>query len=218
MLTFKEVVEFWNDPMESIDKKQAAFVKPTHYGRLEGWNLEAVKEWLKDADKVLEEFALSQPDGYEDELKEWCENYWPGRWVAICNFVSEWQGYHWHDTPSMLASWKTAETGHKWAVWECMGYTQSDWGSVIYDTKAHSDKDARRIGDYALGCYTEYALTEGEDHVYGYFVSDTDGNLSDADTKAYLAECEGCNPEDVKLLRVWGGKNRNFSMKMDGTE
>lgn len=204
MVTFKEVAGSCNDPLETIDKNKAAFVQPKNYGRLEGWNLEGVKEWKKDADKVLDEFAMLQPDGYEEDFREWCECYWPGRWEAIYKFVSEWQGYSWHDTPSMLAAWKTAETGHKWAVWECVGYVPSDWGAVVYDTESLSDRDARRIGDFTLGCYTEYALQEKEDCVYGYFVSDTDGNLSDTETKAYLAKCEGCKPEDVRLLKIDG--------------
>lgn len=204
MVTFREVAKSCDSPLEFECENFAAFAKVTAYGRLEGWNLEAVKEWQKDADKVMTEFALSQPDGYEDELKEWCEQYWPGRWEAICKFVQEWQGYDWHETPSMLAAWKTAETGHKWAIWECVGYSQSDWGTVIYDTEYLADKDARRIGDYALGCYTEYALEDGEDYVYGYFVSDADGNLSEEKTKAYLAECEGVKPEDIRLFKIDG--------------
>lgn len=204
-IIFKEVPESYDSPLEFMCENFAAFIKPTNYGRLEGWNLESAKAWKADADKVMEEVDMYEPLENEEGLKEWCEGYWPGRYEAIRHFVAEWQGYGWHETPSMLAAWKTSETGHKWAALECRGYSQGDWGSVVYDADALSDEDARRIGAFALGCYSEYARQEDdEDYVYGYFVADTDGNLSDAKTKAYLAECEGVKPEDVRLLKIDG--------------
>lgn len=94
-----------------------------------------------------------------------------------------------------IAEYLTITTGEPWTTRNFTGYCQGDYCTVVYCTAHHSAEGINEIGNFWLGCGTEFII----DDCGGYFVLDTIRWREGEHLRTLLAEYAGCDPADLEI-------------------
>lgn len=166
---------FDDDGLKSIGGENCAvYIIPADRTRYSGFNMDEYREVELQAQAVIDDYEA----GYfiDETLKEWAEHANP------------------HDT-SDIAEFLTITTGEEWAVKAFTGYSQGDYCEVVYCKAHHSEERIIEIGKFWLGCGTEFYINGS----YGYYVPDTIRWQEGETLRKHLADCYGCEPDELEI-------------------
>lgn len=182
---------FDDDGLKSVGGKNCAvYIVPLDRRNYNGFNMEEYEEIEEQAQAVIDDYEEGYP--IEETLKEWVK-------TADTS-----------DTDS-IAEFLTITTGEKWEVKSFTGYSQGDYCEVVYCVNHHSPERIMEIGKFWLGCGTEFCI----DGCYGYYVPDTIRWKEGETLRKYLAECYGCEPEELEIYLYDGERIITKYKKMD---
>ena len=166
---------FDDDGLKSIGGENCAvYIIPADRRRYSGFNMDEYREVELQAQAVIDDYEA----GYsiDETLIEWAEQADP------C------------DT-SDIAEFLTITTGEKWAVKAFTGYSQGDYCEVVYCVSRYTPEHITEIGKFWLGCGTEFCING----CYGYYVPDTIRWQEGETLRKYLADCYGCEPDELEI-------------------
>ena len=203
---------FDDDGLKSVGGENCAvYIIPAD--RRSGFNMEEYRE--------IEEKAKAIIDGFRDVSAKWPYGYATYKEVMednaipyishTCHLLKKWAEYaNPYDTGD-IAEFLTITTGEKWAVRSFTGYSQGDYCEVVYCVNRHTPECINEIGKFWLGCGTEFSI----DDCYGYYVVDTIRWQEGETLRKYLADCYGCEPEELEIYLYDGEKIVTKYKKMD---
>mgnify|MGYP000844872455 CR=1 FL=1 len=166
---------FDDDGLKSIGGKNCAvYIIPANRGRYSGFNLEEYQEIEQQAQAVI--YDYEDECSIEEILKEWAKRADASETDSIAEFL-------------------TITTGEEWAVKAFTGYSQGDYCEVVYCVSHHTPKRITEIGKFWLGCGTEFCI----DDCCGYYVIDELRWKKGEKLRKYLADCYGCEPEELEI-------------------
>lgn len=171
---------FDDDGLKSISGENCAvYIIPADRRRYSGFNLDEYREIEQQAQAVIDDYE----DGYpiDEALKEWAEYGNP------------------YDT-SDIADYLTIATDEEWEVKAFTGYYQGGYCEVVYCKAHYTEEHITEIGKFWLGCGTEFCI----DGCYGYYVPDTIRWEEGEKLRQYLADCYGCEPEELEVYLYAG--------------
>jgi len=166
---------FDDDGLKSVGGENCAvYIVPADRRRYDGFNMDEYREIEQEAQAVINDYE----DGYpiDEALKEWAEH---------ANL---------YDT-SDIAEFLTITTGEEWAVKAFTGYSQGDYCEVVYCKVHYTEERIIEIGKFWLGCGTEFCI----DGCFGYYVPDTIRWQEGETLRKYLADCYGCEPDELEI-------------------
>jgi len=203
---------FDDDGLKSVGGENCAvYIIPAD--RRSGFNMEEYRE--------IEEKAKAIIDGFRDVSAKWPYGYATYKEVMednaipyishTCHLLKKWaECANPYDTGD-IAEFLTITTGEEWAVKSFTGYHQGDYCEVIYCVNRHTPECINEIGKFWLGCGTEFCI----DGCYGYYVPDTIRWKEGETLRKYLADCYGCEPEELEIYLYDGEKIVTKHKKMD---
>ena len=117
-----------------------------------------------------------------------------------------------------VAEFLTITTGMKWNCTCYRGYCQGDYCYLIYCAEKQSKEYMNLIGNGAVGCVTEFSISENpididgkdvdeiieearEDCCYGFYLIDDDV-WNEEKCKARLAELAECKPDEIAVVTI----------------
>lgn len=166
---------FDDDGLKSVGGENCAvYIIPANRRRYNGFNLEEYREIEQQAQAVIDDYEDDLP--IDETLKEWAEYANP------------------YDT-SDIAEFLTITTGEEWTVKAFTGYSQGDYCEVVYCINHHTPERITEIGRFWLGCGTEFCI----DGCYGYYVIDELRWEEGEKLRQYLADCYGCEPDELEI-------------------
>ena len=180
---------FDDDGLKSIGGKNCA-VYIISADRRSGFNMNEYLEIKLHAQAVIDDYEAGFP--IDESLKEWV------KYANPC------------DT-SDIAEFLTITTGEEWNVRAFRGYSQGDYCEVIYCVNRYTPEHITEIGKFWLGCGTEFCI----DDCYGYYVIDELRWEEGEKLRQYLADCYGCEPEELEIYLYDGEKIVTKYKKMD---
>jgi hypothetical protein len=166
---------FDDDGLKSVGGENCAvYIIPAGRSRYAGFNMDEYREIEQQAQAVIDDYE----DGYpiEETLKEWAEYADPYSTSDIAEFL-------------------TITTGEKWAVKAFTGYSQGDYCEIVYCINRYTPEHIEEIGKFWLGCGTEFCI----DDCYGYYVIDELRWEEGEKLRQYLADCYGCQPDELEI-------------------
>jgi len=182
---------FDDDGLKSISGENCAvYIIPADRRRYNGFNMEEYQEIERQAQAVIDDYEDGCP--IEETLKEWVKHGNP------------------YDTDD-IADYLTITTGEKWEVKAFTGYHQGDYCEVVYCVNHYTPECINEIGKFWLGCGTEFCI----DGCYGYYVPDTIRWKEGETLRKYLAECYGCEPDELEIYLYEGEEIVTKYKKMD---
>lgn len=110
-----------------------------------------------------------------------------------------------------MAEYLTITTGEPWTARRFTGYCQGDYCQVVYCTAHHSEDGINEVGNFWLGCGTEFII----DDCGGYYVLDTIRWDEGEPLRALLAEYAGCKPEELEVY-LYDGEHTVTDYKIMG--
>jgi len=167
-----------------------------------GFNSEEYRGIVEQAESILDGFYDVCEGGktYFETYKDVMEYYNISYTSWRCHLLKEWSKSADITDTNSIARYLTVTTGEQWNVRSFSGYCQGDYCEVIYCKKHYTEKHITEIGKLYLGCGTEFCI----DGCYCFYVVDNirwqEGEL----LKNYLAECYGCNPEQLDVYLYKG--------------
>lgn len=182
---------FDDDGLKSVGGENCAvYIVPADRRRYNGFNMDEYREIELHAQAVIDDYEA----GYliDETLKEWAEHANP------------------HDT-SDIAEFLTITTGEEWTVKAFTGYHQGDYCEVVYCVSRYTPERINEIGKFWLGCGTEFCI----DGCYGYYVIDELRWEEGEKLRQYLADCYGCEPEELEIYLYDGEYTVTKYKKMD---
>ena len=158
--------------------------------RYAGYNLQEFDELKAEARRVIDDYEK----GYaiEAELAKWAEYADP-------------------DSLGDMLEYLTLTTGAPWHSRSFRGYSQGDYCEVIYCVDKYTEGAITQIGNLWLGCATEFSI----DGCRGYFVIDELRWEEGEKLRQYLADCYGCEPEEMEIYLYDGERIVTKYKKMD---
>ena len=180
---------FDDDGLKSVGGENCAVYIISADGR-SGFNMNEYLEIKLHAQAVIDDYEAGFP--IDESLKEWV------KYANPC------------DT-SDIAEFLTITTGEEWAVKSFTGYSQGDYCEVIYCVNCYTPEHITEIGKFWLGCGTEFCI-EG---CYGYYVPETIRWKEGETLRKYLAECYGCEPDELEIYLYEGEEIVTKYKKMD---
>lgn len=166
---------FDDDGLKSVGGENCAvYIVPADRRNYNGFNMEEYEEIEQQAQAVIDDYEEGYP--IEETLKEWVK-------TADTS-----------DTDS-IAEFLTITTGEKWEVKSFTGYSQGDYCEVVYCVSRHTPERITEIGKFWLGCGTEFCI----DGCCGYYVPDAIRWQEGETLRKYLADCYGCEPEELEI-------------------
>ena len=169
---------FDNDGFRSVSGAlNAIYIIPP--SRRAGYNLREFNELKAQAQQVIDDYE----NGYE-----------------IDEALVEWAKYADPDDLADMTDYLTITTGAPWHTKSFYGYSQGDYCEVIYCSDVYTDDSITDVGNFWLGCGTEFEI----DGCRGYFIRDTirwdEGN----ELIEQLAAMAGCKPEQLDVYLYTG--------------
>lgn len=182
---------FDNDGLKSIGGENCAvYIIPRDRLRYRGFNMEEYEEIELHAQAVIDDYEAGFP--IDEALKEWVKYANPCYTNDIAEFL-------------------TITTGEEWNVRVFRGYSQGDYCEVVYCVNRYTPEHITEIGKLWLGCGTEFCI----DGCYGYYVIDELRWEEGEKLRQYLADCYGCEPEELEIYLYDGEKIVTKYRKMD---
>jgi hypothetical protein len=182
---------YFDDGLKSISGENCAvYIIPADRRRYSGFNMEEYREIEQQAQAVIDDYEEGFP--IDEALKEWVEYADPY-------------------STSDIADYLTITTGEKWEVKTFTGYNQGDYCEVVYCVNHYTPEHITEIGKFWLGCGTEFCI----DGCYGYYVPDTIRWQEGETLRKYLADCYGCEPEELEIYLYDGEHIVTDYKKMD---
>ncbi len=182
---------FDNDGRKSVGGENCAvYIVPADERKNAGFNMDEYKEIELHAQAVIDDYEAGYP--IEEELKEWAK-------YANLLYTDD------------IADFLTITTGEKWEVKSFTGYSQGDYCDVVYCVSHYTPEHITEIGKFWLGCGTEFCI----DGCYGYFVIDELRWEEGEKLRQYLADCYGCEPDELEIYLYDGERVETKYKKMD---
>ena len=181
---------FDDDGLKSAGGENCAVYIVPADRRRSGFNMEEYREIEQRAQTVIDDYEDGLP--IEETLKEWAKHANVSDTDSIVEFL-------------------TITTGEKWEIKPFRGYSQGDYCEVIYCVSRHTPERIREIGKFWLGCGTEFSI----DDCYGYFVIDELRWEEGEKLRQYLADCCGCEPEELEIYLYDGEETVTKYKKME---
>lgn len=113
------------------------------------------------------------------------------------------------DDADDIAEYLTITTGEPWTTRSFTGYCQGDYCTVVYCAAHHSEEDINEVGNFWLGCGTEFII----DDCGGYYVLDTVRWDEGEPLRALLADYAGCKPAELEVY-LYDGEHTVADYKM----
>lgn len=174
--------------------------------------IEEAFEDIRTGDGWYSSFYSSYKEAVNDILNKYC-TYSP-RLVADLKKLFNKDDY-------TIAEFLTVITRKQWTAKNYRGYCQGDYCTLIYCGDVHKRKYINLLGDAAVGCVSEFCVSENEietegravDDIieeareaccYGFFVCDDD--LWSDSGRESIAEQIGARPEEVEVLTIEGSR------------
>jgi len=159
-----------------------------------GFNNDELQEIVKQAEAILEGFE-DIGSRYYSTHKEVMLDYGIAYTSRKCYLLKAWaknaDAYKLDD----IAGFLTITTGKKWETRAFHGYSQGDYCEVMYCVERYTEQWITEIGNFWLGCGTEFEI----DNCGGYYVMDTVRWHEGAELVRALADMHGCNPDDLEV-------------------
>lgn len=174
-----------------------------------GFNLDEYNKIVEQADRII--------DGFEDVKSGYCyktfKEVMQENDIAYtshkCHLLKEWAKTADTDDADSIAEFLTITTSEEWNSRAFCGYSQGDYCKVVYCTRHYSEEAITPIGEFWLGCGTEFCI----DDCYGYFVVDDIRWKEGEALKAALAKMYGCKPEELEVY-LYDGEHTVTNYKL----
>lgn len=188
---------FDNDGLKSIGGENCAvYIVPADRRRNSGFNMDEYREIEQTADSLIETFReVSPKNEYYPTYKEAMLSHNIEYTSRRCRLLKEWAEYANPYDTSYIAEFLTITTGEEWAVRSFTGYSQGDYCEVVYCVSRYTPEHITEIGMFWLGCGAEFCI----DGYYGFYVPDTIRWQEGETLRKYLADCYGCEPEELEV-------------------
>lgn len=170
--------------------------------------IEEAFEDIRTGDGWYSSFYSSYKEAVNDILYKYC-TYSP-RLVADLKKLFNQDDY-------TIAEFLTVVTRKSWTEQGFRGYSQGDYCTLIYCEDVHKEDFINLLGGAAVGCVSEFSISENrietegrnvndiveearEACCYGYYIRDDD--LWDDKGREIIAEQIGAKPEEVEVLTI----------------
>ncbi len=180
---------FDDDGLKSVGGENCAVYIISADGR-SGFNMNEYLKIKLHAQAVIDDYEAGFP--IDESLKEWVKYANPCYTNDIAEFL-------------------TITTGEEWAVKSFTGYSQGDYCEVVYCVNRYTPERINEIGKFWLGYGTEFCI----DGCYGYYVPETIRWKEGETLRKYLAECYGCEPDELEIYLYEGEEIVTKYKKMD---
>lgn len=207
---------FDDDGIRDYDGKHFNYnlfiVYSERYNRYSGVNIEAYKNVMYDAERLINDFedvGTLDYDGNTITFKAVMLDHGISYNPTKCHRLKEWyENADIHDT-DCIAEYLTIITGEEWTTTSAHGYCQGDYVEIVYCKSRFDRKTAIIYGEVYLGACKEFIVTSIDDNgeeidsVGGFFVADSQVN-NDDDYKILVCEWDGLELEETTLELIDG--------------
>ena len=200
---------------DTIDSLVGEFDDLT-YAKDNGWSRAEIEEY---------HYYHSYKDIVNDVLcDERYRKYSPLLVKKLKTFVENYDCY----SLEQVAEFLTITTGMEWKCESYNGYSQGDYCYLIYCADKQSKEYMDLIGNGAVGCVTEFCISENPidvtdrdtediiedaeaDCCYGFYLTDDDV-WNEEVCKAKLAEYFGCETEEMAVITIENTSYRTIAV------